>query len=189
MSVRMAVRPILLSIAAIAAVGLHACKSAPVDPTANLPLRPVESARCGEKPPDALAPALGEVPADERAPHNASSIEVSRLSRVDREDGMQAIIELRIDSFDAKGAAAVFAGDLRVILKTERAEPCYLAFDVALATKRQVQQRTDPTLGQVVVRLEPFWDRAPGPGDAVDLTATLTGLDGKVMESTLRLTW
>lgn len=189
MSVRMSVRPILLTVAAVAAAGLSACKAAPVDPTANLPLRPVESARCGEQPPDALAPALGEVPADERAPHNASSIRASRLSRVDREAGMQPIIELRIDSFDAKGAAAVFAGDLRVILKTERTEPCYLAFDVALATKRQVQQRTDPTLGQMVVRLEPAWNRAPGPGETVDLTATLTGLDGKVMESTLRLIW
>jgi len=185
----MALRPIPIILVALAAAGLTACKAAPVDPTVNLPLRPVESARCGEKPPDALAPALGEVPPDERAPHNASAFEVSRLSRVDREDGMQAIIEVRIDSFDAKGAPAVFAGDLRVVLKAEHADPCYLAFDVALATKRQVQQRTDPTLGQVVVRLEPAWERAPGPGEAVHLTATLTGLDGKVMESTLRLAW
>jgi len=183
------IRALALPTACLAGLWLVGCKSAPVDPTANLPLRPVESARRGEKPPAALAPALGDVPPDERAPHTATRIELSRLSRIDREDGPLPIIELRIDAFDASGAAAVFAGDLRVVLKTEHADPHYLAFDAPLATKRQVQQRTDPTLGQVVVRLEPIWSQEPAPGAVLHLTATLTGLDGKVTESTLRLIW
>jgi hypothetical protein len=182
-------RALALTTSCFVAVCLVGCKSAPVDPTANLPLRPIESARRGEKPPAALAPALGDVPPDERAPHTATRIEVSRLSRIDREAGPLAIIELRIDAFDASGAPAVFAGDLRLVLKTEHADPCYLAFDAPLATKRQVQQRTDPTLGQVVVRLEPMWRQEPAPGEVLQLTATLTGLDGKVTESALRLIW
>ena len=183
------IRALVLPTACLVGLCLAGCKSAPVDPTANLPLRPVESARRGEQPPAALAPALGDVTPDERAPHTATRIELSRLSRIDREDGPLPIIELRIDAFDASGAAAVFAGDLRVVLKTEHADPCYLAFDAPLATKRQVQQRTDPTLGQVVVRLEPIWSQEPAPGAVLHLTATLTALDGKVTESTLRLIW
>lgn len=165
------------------------CKSARVDPTANLPLRPVESARSGEKPPGVLAPELGDVPADERAPHTATHIVLSELSRIARDGNEPAVIELRIDALDAQDAPAAIAGDLRVILRSDAADPCYLAFDAMLATKRQVAQHTDPTLGQIVILLAPVWDREPARGEAMNLTATFTGLDGKIIESTLQLAW
>lgn len=178
--------PLLAGLLAVHAAG---CKSAPVDPTANLPLRPVESARCGQKPPDALAPALGAVAPDERAPHTATHIVLSELSRIARDGAAPAVIELRIDALDAQNAAATLAGDLRVILRCDAADPCYLAFDAMLATKRQVTQHTDPTLGQVVILLEPVWAKEPARGQVMALNATFTGLDGKVVESTLKLTW
>ena len=175
--------------AVLLCTALAACKSAPVDPTANVPLRPVESARAGERPPAALAPALGNVPADERAPHTATRIMLSDLSQIERDGSAPAVIELRIDALDEKRAAAVLAGDLRVIVRCDAADPCYLAFDAMLATKRQVAQHTDPTLGQVVILLEPRWEKEPARGDPMTITATFTGLDGKVIESTLRLAW
>jgi len=174
---------------ALCAVAASGCRSQPVDPTANVPIMPTESRTADEKAPAAIAPRQSEPPADERAPHTATRMAISELTRVERMAGQPALIDVRIDAMDAAGRDALLGGDLRVILKAAKAEPCYLAFDVPLATKRQAERRVDATLGQWVLRLRPAWDREPARGDELELSATLTTVDGSVLEATGRIVW
>ena len=165
------------------------CVSVPVDPTANIPMRASESRSADETAPAAIGPVSSRVPADERAPHAATSMMISPLSRVERTAGAPALVDVRIDAVDSLGEPVALAGDMRVVLKAAKADPCYLAFDIPLATKRQVERRFDVTLSQYVLRLQPEWDVDPTRGDDIVLTATLTTLDGKVLESTSHLAW
>ena len=114
---------------------------------------------------------------------------ISPLSRVERTAGAPALVDVRIDAVDSLGEPVALAGDMRIVLKAAKADPCYLAFDIPLATKRQVERRFDVTLSQYVLRLQPEWDVDPTRGDDIVLTATLTTLDGKVLESTSHLVW
>ena len=165
------------------------CVSVPVDPTANIPMRANESRSADETAPAAIGPVSSRVPADERAPHAATSMMISPLSRVERTAGSPALVDVRIDAVDSLGEPVALAGDMRIVLKAAKADPCYLAFDIPLATKRQVERRFDVTLSQYVLRLQPEWDVDPTRGDDIVLTATLTTLDGKVLESTSHLVW
>lgn len=184
-----AAHPLAIALIALAPIALASCRSQPIDPTANVPVRPTESRDCGETPPDALAPASRSVPVDERAVNTATRIEISQLSRIERTANAPTLIDVRIDAFDDSGSPAMIAGEIRIVLRTSRAEPCYLAFDVPMATKREVERRVDATLNQFVLRLETEWKTEPARGEDIDLTATLTRLDGRVLESSARLAW
>jgi hypothetical protein len=98
------------------------------------------------------------------------------------------LIDVRLDAFDSSAKPASMAGDLRIVLKST-GEPGFLAFDVPLATKRQVARRIDGTLEQFVLRLEPDWRVEPIRGSDLELTATLLTADGGVLESSARLRW
>jgi hypothetical protein len=176
-----------LSMMAVTAL-LTGCITPPVDPTTNVPIRATELSDEDASAPAALAPASPAVPSDERAPHTATRIVISQLSRVERMANAPTLIDVRLDAFDASGRPARVAGDLRIVLKTA-GSPQYLAFDVPLVTKRQVERRIDATLEQFVLRLEPAWSMEPARGSDLDLTATVLAADGSVLESTARLKW
>ena len=184
---RSAARAVLVSGVATA-TALGGCITPPVDPTANVPIRATRLSDDEASTPAALAPASPAVPADERAPHTAARVVISQLSRVERMANAPTLIDVRLDAFDAAGRPARMAGDLRIVLKTA-GSPQYLAFDVPLVTKRQVERRIDATLEQFVLRLEPAWSAEPPRGSDLELTATLLAADGSVLESAARLKW
>ena len=187
---RLRVACIMASMTALSVGALVAsCVSVPIDPTANIPILASESADEGDPLPAALSPVASKVAADERAPHRAVAMVISKLSRIERVAGAPILIDVRLDAVDASGEPAPLAGDLRIVSTSSRCEPRHLAFDVALATKRQAEKRYDATLQQYVLRLQPEWDVEPLVGDELNLTATLTALDGSVLEATTRLTW
>ena len=178
-----------LAVAGVIGGGLAGCTTQPVDPTANVPIMPSETRTAAEKAPAAIAPRQAEPPLDERAPHTATRIAISELTRVERTAGQPTLIDVRIDAVDGTGADALLGGDLRIVLKAAKADPCYLAFDVPLGTKRQAERRVDATLGQGVLRLRPEWEREPARGDELELSATLTTVDGGVLEAAGRIVW
>jgi hypothetical protein len=175
--------------AAVLACALGACLSPPIDPTENVPVRACEERRVIDSPPAALVEKPSELPIDERAPHAATRLVISQLSRVERLANAPVLIDVRLDAFDATGAPAPLAGDLRIVVKSAAADPCYLAFDVPMASKRQVARRFDQTLRQYVIRLEPAWEREPVRGSDLELKATLLVQDGSVIEAEARLLW
>ena len=153
-----------------------------------MPIRATRLSDDEASTPAALAPASPAVPPDERALHTAARIVISQLSRVERMANAPTLIDVRLDAFDAAGRPARMAGDLRIVLRTA-GSPQYLAFDVPLVTKRQVERRIDATLEQFVLRLEPAWGTEPPRGSDLVLTATVLAADGSVLESTARLKW
>lgn len=177
-----------VAVATVLTLSLSACITAPVDPTTNVPIRATERRGGDEQPPAALSTPSTGVPVDERAPHTAMRIVISPLSRVERMANAPTLIDVRLDAFDSSAKPASMAGDLRIVLKST-GEPGFLAFDVPLATKRQVARRIDGTLEQFVLRLEPDWRVEPIRGSDLELTATLLTADGGVLESSARLRW
>lgn len=182
-------RPRLRALVAACVLALlGACKTPLADPTENAPLFPSTTVDCDKKAPGLLAPASRGVADSIRAPHTASSLSVSRLTRIDRSTPARPLVDLRIDALDAAGNMAQMGGDVRVILKA-RSEPCYLVFDVAMARRIDAELRLDPTLGQYVLRLAPEWSREPSLGDDIGIVLSLTTLDGKILETESTLVW
>lgn len=136
-----------------------------------------------------MAPASGMPLGEERAQHRATRIAISQLSRIERSTGMPAIVDVRLDTMDGAGNPASIGGDLRIVLRATESNPCQLAFDIPLMTRRQVAQRYDATLEQYVLRLEPEWETEPARGSAIELVATLMTVDGRLLESSARFTW
>lgn len=176
-------------LAVASAALLASCRSQPIDPTANRPVRPSEVRGCDEKGPDAIPPASTMPVGEERAQHRATRIAISQLSRIERDAGMRAVVDVRLDTVDGAGEPAVIAGDLRIVLRTSQADPCQLAFDVPMISRNQVAQRFDATLDQYVLRLEPEWRTEPARGTELELVATLMTVDGRLLESTARFAW
>lgn len=168
---------------------LLSCRAQPFDPTANRPIRPSEARGCDEKGLDAIPPASAMPMGEDRAQHRATRIAISQLSRIERDAGMRAVVDVRLDTVDGAGEPAAIAGDLRIVLRTRQGDPCQLAFDVPMVGKSQVAQRFDATLEQYVLRLEPEWNDEPVRGTEIELVATLMTVDGRLLESAARFTW
>ena len=130
------------------------------------------------------------VPASEPlAVHTASAIDISDLSRVERDLRRRPLIEVRIDARDASGAAARLGGAMRLVVAAPGAVPESQTFDLPIRTQKQADERYDPILRQYVLRIEPSWTTEPARGSAVEVRATLALASGATLDAAGTIEW
>ena len=172
----------------VALMASSGCRQREADPSEATPARPTASAENGGRG----SARVGSVSlfGDTFAAHTATSIEVSRLSRVNRTSARgRPSIDLRLDAFDAEGAPARLAGDLRVVVVAPGSEPETLVFEFPLRTVVDAARRYDATLEQYLVRVEPEWETPPAIGSSLDLSVRLMPPAGAPLEAVGRIEW
>lgn len=151
-----------------------------------MPVKPLPDADGVVAPVAPVAPTAPKGPAAE---HTASSIDISDLSRVERDLRRVPLIELRLDAVDAAGAPARIGGAVRVVVDAPGAVPASQTFDLSLRSQAEADERYDPILRQYVLRVEPIWTTEPARGSALDLRVTLTLASGATSEATGSIEW
>lgn len=180
---------LLVPLAALAV--LPACTaSGTSDPSQASPVRASETSSRGAPPPATSPPQAGEASSIAIPPgRHASRLALTPLSSVRRTKTGADAIDLRIDAFDESGARTRIAGELRIVLRADGADPLFSAFDVPILTKAQDAAHWDQTLEQYVVRVEPVWKRAPAPGARIGVTVTLALPSGPALEAAGAIDW
>lgn len=170
------------ALAALVLLG-NGCASGRSDAAGVTPTQPTPSTD------GVAAPVPEPMPAGPVAAHTASAIDVSDLSRVERDLRRRPLIELRIDAVDAAGAPARLGGSMRVVVAAAGAEPPSQTFDLSLRSQAEADKRYDAILRQYVLRVEPSWKSEPARGSTVEVRATLTLASGSSLEASGSIEW
>jgi hypothetical protein len=168
---------------ALGALAFAGCSSRRTDAVGVQPTKPSPATD------GVVAAAPAPVATGPLAAHTASAINISDLSRVERDLRRRPLIELRIDATDAAGAPARIGGAIRVVVDAPGAAPASQTFDLSLRTQAEADERYDPILRQYVLRIEPVWATEPARGSAVEIRATLSLASGATTEATGTIEW
>jgi hypothetical protein len=158
---------------------LAGCRQAQTDAATAKPARPAETV---VQPP---APQ----PIANPAPNTAVALRVSRLSRIVRQPGVGAVIDLRLDAVDASGRPASVGGEIRVVLEAPGAVPEAHAYDFMLRSVEEAEMHLDATLRQYVLRIDPSWATPPASGSTLTVRVTLTDASGATTTAVGSLRW
>jgi hypothetical protein len=200
---------ILCGAASIAAAA--GCVSEPKDPSQVQPVAPSEISdrttaqgelptQPAEQPPPARPdppPIVEPKPVPQRpapapeplADHSAARIELSALSRSNRRGAARQSLDLRLDAFAADGTAARMAGEVRVTVEADGAEPAFAAYDIPMSTRAEEARHYDAVLGQYVLRVAPAWSKPPRDGTPLRITVTVRPRAGGSIDAGGTVRW
>lgn len=167
--------------------GLGGCSTRRTDAASAKPTKP--SPEVDGVPTPVPPPVQPAAPTEPPAEHTASVIDISDLSRVERDLRRRPLIEVRIDARDASGAPARLGGAMRLVVQAPGAVPESQTFDLPLVSQKQADERYDAILRQYVLRIEPAWTTEPARGSAIEVRASLTLASGATLDAVGNIEW
>lgn len=193
----------------VAILACGGCMSTPQDPSQNRPVAPSATAERQDPPPAVdvkpepppeivqVAPVEPQRPLPTPRPtapeplayHGATRIELTQLSRSNRRGAARQSLDLRLDAFGADGAPARAAGEIRVVVEADGAEPAFAAYDIPMSTRAEEARHYDEVLGQYVLRVAPAWSKPPRDGTELRVTVTIRPRVGEAIETRGVVRW
>lgn len=194
----------------VAMLAFSGCVSTPQDPSQNRPVAPSVTAERRDPPSAAeikpepppeivqVTPVEAQrplprpaqiLPPEPLADHGAARIELTQLSRSNRRGAARQSLDLRLDAFGSDGAPARAAGEIRVVVEADGAEPAFAAYDIPMSTRAEEARHYDDVLGQYVLRVAPAWSKPPRDGTELRVTVTIRPRVGEALETRGVVRW